>query len=113
MKRSVSRLLLCVMLVLLASSAMAAPVVGDVLFTRDAKVKDSDEFPPATFSHWLHRVKFKCFVCHSKEIGFEMKAGSAPITMDAIGDGKYCGACHKGRPAFAVGFETCSRCHRK
>ena len=116
MTRSVVQFVLCALLALLAStaaSAAPAPVVGDVLFVRDAKVTDGDEFPPATFSHWLHRVKFKCFVCHSKEIGFEMKAGSVLVTMDAIQDGKYCGACHKGNPAFAVGFETCTRCHRK
>lgn len=84
---------------------------GDVVFVR--KTKGDEEFPPAIFSHWQHRVKFKCFVCHSKEIGFPMKADATPVTMDAINDGKYCGACHKGLPAFAVGFETCSRCHRK
>ncbi len=84
---------------------------GDVVFVR--KTKGEEEFPPAIFSHWQHRVKYKCFVCHSKEIGFDMKADTTPVTMDAINDGKYCGACHKGLPAFAVGFETCSRCHRK
>jgi len=89
----------------------AAPMRGDVVFVR--KTKGDEEFPPAIFSHWQHRVKFKCFVCHSKEIGFGMKADTTPVTMDAINDGKYCGACHKGLPAFAVGFETCTRCHRK
>lgn len=91
--------------------ALAAPVLGDVTFVR--KTKGEDDFPPATFSHWNHRVKFKCYVCHNKTVGFEMKAGSAAITMALIDDGKYCGACHKGQPAFAVGFESCTRCHRK
>lgn len=93
------------------AAALAAPVVGDVTFER--KTKGDEDFPPATFSHWLHRVKFKCYVCHNASVGFEMKAGSAAITMGAISEGKYCGACHKGQPAFAVGFESCSRCHRK
>jgi c(7)-type cytochrome triheme protein len=42
-----------------------------------------------------------------------MKAGTTPINMDTIEDGKFCGECHKGKPAFAVNFETCIRCHRK
>ena len=95
----------------LASAAIAKPVTGDVTFER--KTKGEEDFPPATFSHWLHRVKFKCYVCHNEKVGFEMKAGSAAITMALIDEGKYCGACHKGQPAFAVGFESCSRCHRK
>src|SRR5450830_1828173 len=112
MRRSVCHLLVCALLAVLAPAAMAEPVVGDVLFVR--KTKGDVDFPPATFPHWVHRVKFKCFVCHSKAVGFEtMKAGSAPITMEAIEKGQYCGACHKGNPAFAVGFETCNRCHRK
>ncbi|MDO8774097.1 MAG: cytochrome c3 family protein [Burkholderiaceae bacterium] len=104
-------------IVLLALAALAAAtsvnaVVGDVTFKR--MTKGDEDFPPAIFSHWLHRVKFKCYVCHNKTVGFEMKAGaSASVTMATIDSGKYCGACHKGQPAFGVSFETCSRCHRK
>ena len=101
-------------LVLLAAStsaAAAAPVTGDIVFER--KTKGFDEFVPAIFPHWVHRVKYKCYVCHNDTVGFKMKAGSIDITMDMIEEGKYCGACHKGRPAFAVSFETCNRCHRK
>jgi c(7)-type cytochrome triheme protein len=112
MMRTGHYLVVCVLLAVLAPAAMATPpIVGDVLFER--KVKGSDEIPPAKFPHWVHRVKFKCFVCHNNSVGFKMKAGSTLITMDAIEDGKYCGACHKGKPAFAIGFETCNRCHRK
>jgi len=89
----------------------ADPIRGDVVFVR--KTKGEEEFPPAIFSHWQHRVKYKCFVCHSKDLGFGMKADTTPVTMDSINDGKHCGACHKGLPAFAVSFETCTRCHRK
>lgn len=99
------------MLLGLASSALAAPVLGDITFER--KTKGDEDFPPAIFSHWNHRVKFKCYVCHNKQMGFEMKVGSAAITMALIDQGKYCGACHKGLPAFPVNFDTCSRCHRK
>lgn len=110
--RRLSFILISLLLATWLSPALAEEEVrGDVVFVR--KTKGAEEFPPAVFSHWKHRVKFKCFVCHNKTVGFEMKADSTPVTMDAINDGKYCGACHKGLPAFAVGFETCSRCHRK
>lgn len=110
-KRVVSVLASLLLLAWLLPALAAERVLGDVVFVR--KTKGDEEFPPAIFSHWQHRVKFKCFVCHNKTVGFQMKADTTPVTMDAINDGKYCGACHKGLPAFAVGFETCSRCHRK
>lgn len=109
-----SRYLTALLLWLLGAflaAAMAAPVTGDVVFER--KTKGDAEFAPATFPHWVHRSKYKCYVCHNDTVGFKMQAGSAAITMDAIEEGKFCGVCHKGKPAFGVAFETCSRCHRK
>lgn len=100
----------CVLLGL-APLALAEPVLGDITFER--KVAGAEDFPPATFSHWNHRAKYKCYVCHNKKMGFEMKVGSAQITMDLIDQQKFCGACHKGLPAFPSNFDTCSRCHRK
>ena len=94
-----------------AVAAAAKPVVGDIRFER--KTKGDEDFPPAVFPHWVHRVNFKCYVCHTKSVGFEMKAGSAAVTMDLIEEGKYCGTCHNGKRAFGVSFETCTRCHRK
>ncbi len=105
---------LCIVPVLLAGwlPAMAAdPVLGDIKFER--RTKGDEDFPPATFSHWNHRVKYKCYVCHNKKMGIEMKAGSARISMADLDEGKFCGACHKGQPAFGVSFENCSRCHRQ
>jgi c(7)-type cytochrome triheme protein len=95
----------------LSSAAVTDPVVGDVLFVR--KTKGSDDIAPAVFPHWVHRVQFKCYVCHNNTVGFQMKEGSADITMDTIEEGKHCGQCHKGKTAFGVSFETCTRCHRK
>jgi c(7)-type cytochrome triheme protein len=82
---------------------------GDITFTRAADAAGS-EYPPATFPHWVHRMQFRCYVCH--EDIFTMKAGSNPITMEAISAGKYCGTCHNGKIAFSVVFESCQRCHR-
>lgn len=107
-------IILIIVALLLASQAIASfadPVAGDITFVR--KTKGSDDVAPAVFPHWVHRVKFKCYVCHNKTVGFNMKAGTTAIDMDAIEDGKFCGECHKGKPAFAVNFETCNRCHRK
>lgn len=111
MKRTGYFLGLGLLLAALASAAVPNPVVGDVQFER--KTKDSDDFAPAVFPHWVHQVKFKCYACHNNTVGFQMKAGSTAITMDMIEEGKYCGQCHKGKPAFGVSFETCIRCHRK
>ena len=51
--------------------------VGDIPFAR--KKAGTEDFPPAVFPHWLHRMQFKCYVCH--EAVFQMKAGSNPVTM--------------------------------
>lgn len=110
MKFTNLRLFVSVLLLGLPALVFAASVLGDVKFER--KTKGDEDFPPAIFSHWNHRVKFKCYVCHNKTVGFEMKAGSAAITMALIDDKKYCGVCHKGQPAFGVSFQTCTRCHR-
>lgn len=114
MKRTAFILALALLLVgplAVAADATTKAVVGDILFER--KTKDADDIAPAVFPHWVHRVKYKCYVCHNDTIGFKMKAGSAAITMDLIDDGKFCGACHKGKPAFTTSFESCNRCHRK
>ncbi len=98
-------------LVLAAIAAIAAPprlaMLGDVVFPRHT---GPGELPPAVFPHWVHRMQFKCYACH--DALFQMKAGANPVTMDAIQAGKFCGVCHNGKTAFAVGFTTCNRCHR-
>ncbi len=91
---------------LLAGSAGAE--YGDIHFTHPGG--GNEGVPPATFPHYVHRIQFKCYVCH--EDIFVMKAGANAITMDAIQSGKFCGTCHNGKIAFEVGFETCQRCHR-
>lgn len=66
------------------------------------------------FSHWLHRSRYTCRLCHV-DVGFAMQAGGTQMTeMDNV-RGSYCGACHNGRIAFSVnppsGPKTCDRCH--
>jgi c(7)-type cytochrome triheme protein len=80
---------------------------GDIVFTR-APGQPNDP-PPAVFPHWKHRSRLKCSTCHPAL--FQMKVGTAQITMDGIRDGQFCGKCHTGRIAWETGFETCGRCH--
>jgi len=94
----------------LASLAAAAP--GDFALPRKEQSAGGEAFPPALFPHNLHRVLYKCYVCH--DALFKMKLGADKITMDAIAGGKYCGACHDGKTSFeASSFERCARCHQK
>jgi len=97
--------LLTVMTVFPLASGLA--VYGDIVF----KPKDAPGRGVAAtvFPHWVHRIRYKCYACHPAL--FEMKAGANPITMDAMSAGKFCGACHDGKTAWGIGFDTCNRCH--
>lgn len=86
------------------SPALAGGAPGDIRFKRDG---DTAGFPPAYFPHWVHRIQFRCYVCHD-EI-FAMKGRKEPITMEPMSQGKWCGACHNGKIAWAV--DECQRCH--
>lgn len=63
---------------------------------------------PVIFPHWFHRIRFRCSVCHD-QLGFKMKKEANMIDMGKIADGKYCGACHNGKIAWAPIY--CNRCH--
>ncbi len=104
-------------LLVLAVAAMAGgaagyAALGDLQFERkQADGEGSESITPSIFPHWVHRTRYRCYVCHPTL--FAMELGATPITMDAIGKGQYCGACHNGRIAFDVDFATCARCHRE
>ncbi|MBN4063248.1 hypothetical protein JYT79_00550 [Cardiobacterium sp. AH-315-I02] len=78
---------------------------GDVVINN---YSDQAGMRPVVFSHWFHRIRFRCKVCHA-DIGFEFKAGGNDIDMLKIIDGEYCGACHDGEVAWSV--EQCDLCH--
>lgn len=86
------------------SAALA--VEGDIVFKREGGEGGTS---PAVFPHWIHRIRYKCYACHPALFG--MKAGANKISMGAIQEGKFCGACHDGKAAWGVTFETCNRCH--
>ncbi|HZV82442.1 MAG TPA: c(7)-type cytochrome triheme domain-containing protein [Geobacteraceae bacterium] len=64
---------------------------------------------PVVFSHWLHRSRFTCRVCHG-ELDFVMKTNATEITERGNRTGKFCGACHNGKIAFRHNG-NCDKCH--
>ncbi len=107
MMRVVLRLALVSLAVLIAPAGPAGAEYGDILFTR--KTPGTAEIPAAIFPHFLHRMQYKCHVCH--DTIFAMQAGANDIVMDKIQAGKFCGTCHNGKIAFQATFDTCPRCH--
>jgi c(7)-type cytochrome triheme protein len=92
-------------LLLVAGAALA--VEGDVVLKREGTAEKGT--PPSLFPHWIHRIRYRCYACHPKP--FPMKSGATTMTMDALQEGKFCGACHDDKTAFGMSFETCGRCH--
>lgn len=86
-------------------------VYGDVLMNRSAR---ENNVTPVYFSHWIHRVKYTCRVCHF-ELEFSMKSNDTPLVCNRGNmRGKYCAACHNGKVSFGPAGEdgeTCNRCH--
>ncbi len=80
---------------------------GNILI--DRRSTESGE-KSVSFSHWMHRVKHTCRVCHS-ELGFELITNTTIITEDDNRNGKYCGACHNGEITFGHTEEHCEKCH--
>jgi len=69
---------------------------------------EAEGMRPVIFSHWFHRIRFKCKVCHG-ELGFKMRVGSNHVSMENITAGEFCGACHNGEIAWAA--DQCDLCH--
>lgn len=87
---------------------LPAPIeYGNVLIDRVSSTSGQEA---VTFSHWSHRMKYTCRVCHF-ELEFEMQANATVITEAESRGGKYCGACHDGKTAFGHTPENCNKCH--
>ncbi len=80
---------------------------GNIIINRTSR---KNNVKPVTFSHWLHRTKHTCRVCHF-ELGFEFNTSSTEITEEDNKNGLFCGACHDGKTAFAHTEENCEKCH--
>ncbi|MBS1157715.1 MAG: hypothetical protein H6R15_134 [Proteobacteria bacterium] len=106
MKRLVSPLLAgCLLAGLFLQPVALRAEYGDVVINRQA---EKNGMRPVVFPHWFHRIRFRCKVCHA-ELGFKMRAGSNPITMTDIIEGRFCGACHNNDIAWSP--ENCDLCH--
>lgn len=95
--------------VLTTSAGLALAAPGDVKFKREGP-ETPEMVPIGGFSHWDHRMRFTCNVCHPALFPMQVE-DAPPITMDDIKAGKSCGVCHNGRGAFASSVDTCNRCH--
>lgn len=95
--------LLVVLCLAHADATARGSELGDIFYARK---EGADEFAPAYFPHWVHRLRYKCYACHDDL--FPMRRGFNP-TMKAMARGESCGACHNGKVAFGV--DTCQRCH--
>jgi c(7)-type cytochrome triheme protein len=80
---------------------------GDVLIRRATA---NCVAKPVAFSHWRHRIRYTCRVCHL-ELDFAFKKNATEITEEANRKGAYCGACHNGKIAFGHTAEHCGKCH--
>jgi c(7)-type cytochrome triheme protein len=84
---------------------------------KDFTMTQTGDASPVIFSHEHHTEAqdLKCKDCHTKI--FQMKIGKTadkqgPLTMAAMQEGKFCGACHNGEKAFGVKAEdACAKCH--
>ena len=88
-------------------SILPPELYGNILINR---VSTSAGLKSVTFSHWSHRTKYTCRVCHL-ELEFNMLLNSTPVTEEENKRGKYCGACHNEKVAFGHAKEHCHKCH--
>lgn len=62
------------------------------------------------FSHDVHTASHGCAECHPRL--FKPAKGNPTRTMDEMGKGLGCGACHNGTLAFSTAGQ-CGSCHRQ
>jgi c(7)-type cytochrome triheme protein len=67
------------------------------------------------FSHVAHLPRVgKCSLCHMRDL--KMKRGASGITLTGKQEGKFCGACHDGKPGpdgrAVFPIDECDRCHK-
>jgi len=93
-----------------AAAGKTAAAAGPAAF---AFPSDATSPGKVTFEHAKHIAKgAKCADCHPKL--FTMKKGGDKLSMDSMGEGKQCGACHNGERAFGVmDGEKCLSCHKE
>jgi len=108
-KQAVALLLMCffVGVITVSSTPAFAKEYGDIIMDKSLVSMNKAGVKPVKFSHWFHRIRYKCKVCH--EDIFVMKAGANGVNMNQIMEGKACGTCHNGKIAWEPMF--CDKCH--
>jgi c(7)-type cytochrome triheme protein len=98
------RLTIVIVLLLTASSALAAIGGGDITLKNIGG--------NVIFSHEAHvaGMGLKCNECHDKL--YTNAKQHKKVTMKQMQKGKSCGACHNGKAAFSVAGD-CAKCHKK
>jgi len=99
-----------------AAVAVLMLSIGNVMAVPSGKtVEFASPMGKVTFDGKAHAdAGLKCADCHIKPKLFAMKKGGDKITMAAMNEGKFCGACHDGNKAFGVKAPAnCAKCHKK
>jgi len=113
MKRTFAFLLLALALPLAAEQGQGVkkrrPLPAEFGTVVISNYSEKNAVAPVVFSHWLHRSKFTCRLCHV-DIGFAMEANGTRMKEDDNRKGFFCGSCHNGKLAFAA-EKNCDRCH--
>jgi len=97
-----------IILLIMLTSSISSDVLAEYADVVLNRLSDKNDIRPVIFSHWFHRIRFRCKVCHG-ELGFIMRAGANEMDMGKIIDGQYCGICHNDNIAWGV--ENCDLCH--
>jgi len=105
MKKTVLAVVVLV-IVAFVGSALAVPPGKDIEY-------GGGDAGKVVFDGKTHADKgLKCNDCHTKI--FQMKKGTAKITMADLNAGKSCGECHNGTKAFnSNDAANCAKCHKK
>jgi len=90
-----------------ASAMQKSYQYGDVKMGQPGEETSAN---PVTFRHWTHRDKYTCRLCHV-DLEFSQYPGETLVFEEDNRDGRYCGACHNGKEAFAI--KSCDECHPK
>jgi len=85
----------------------AAHEYGDLLIDR---LSTKNQVKPVFFSHWSHRLRYSCRVCHW-ELDFAFIAGGTEMNEEDNRNGLFCGKCHDGVQVFGHTDDNCQRCH--
>ncbi len=100
-------------LAILATVTIAAFSLSATAVPPGKTVEFASPMGKVVFDGKVHAAKgLKCNDCHTKI--FKMKKGGDKITMAAIKEGQFCGACHNGEKAFKANDPAdCKKCHKK